>query len=308
MLNIVDAGQIDKSNVSDYHLIQLQDRELYDLKLQLAVACGLLYTCKRIDYLLRKVGYNVVKGVDDIYIQDKFLQGLYIDNMLVELYKLTEPESDKTLNYGIQTLKIFVDELIRRYNLNEYCDILAIFDKKINSVGTFGTSQSFTSLENPDDRVYNSADLALIQYNELSKIRETVSELRNIRCKVQAHQDLSHLEEVCDQISVDEIVSNIANKEYIINNINIDCSINDFWHTMYRAYDTIRRALDSYVLLLLSVYSRQEDKKEWSELQTQMTWTLYLEGYMYKIKYVIRLVGSTYSLVRLGQPLIMLFI
>lgn len=247
---------IDKDSI-----LEVQDNDLEEIRVHLIKACRLLNACKRIDCYLKLAKYYTCPRSKYLFGGDIFTQDMYIDNILIEIYKLTERKSRNKDVFGISDLRDLSNTLIDKYNITpKNCDIFTQDGKVVAQSGFIHCG----SILEGETTYLTHYDLVREQNNRLDNVESLISKLRETRSQIQAHSDFTRLMEDRNSISVNELVHRIQTREYLRGDIagtDTD-SINAYWHKIYEAYDSIRKAIQYFVLIILSVYSRQSVKDE----------------------------------------------
>lgn len=242
-------------------ILKVQEQDLEEIRIHLIKACRLFNACKRIDHYLSLANYCTCPRSKYLFGGDIFTQDMYIDNILIEIYKLTERKNKKNEVFGIRDLRNLSNTFINKYNITpENCIILT------KNEGTVVQQQfKYCDMTSKGDNTWDTPyDLVKKQNKRLDHIEKLISKLRATRSQIQAHSDFTRLMKDRNSISVNELVHKIQTQEYLRGDIagtDID-SINNYWHQVYEAYDNIRRAIQYFIFIMLSVYSRQSVKDE----------------------------------------------
>lgn len=242
--------------------LSISDEDTDKIESLIIIVQRLLDDCKRVQLYINRLYKmkNYGSNVSDEH--DRFDRNLCLDGILIELFKITEAgeKKDKCSGeeyrlFGIREVREKCNNLMKKYGLE---------DNEAFIIGINPDSKELTihkgrrQLQITDDAAewVGPTGMVKLQNKELDELRSEVKKLKNLRCKNQAHQELEYLMNLVENIEVQDVIRGLADKQYI-NGIELKESTDEIREQACKLLATIKKALNNYLFILMSMYQRQ---------------------------------------------------
>lgn len=248
-------------------VLNLNNDDIHEIEGMFVIIQRLLDDCKRVRLYLNRLHdlYEHKTDITDTW--GKFDRNLCLDGILIELYKITEGDEQVDRNTGekyrlfnIRTVKNKCIEFMKKYDISDSNAFIFVVKPEENKVFIRNGNHECYITDDGVIKWLGQAEMIWLQDQKLSSLRTKVSQLQNLRCKTQAHQELNYLMNLVKDIEVQDILHGIANKQYI-NGIELENNTERIREDSNELIKNIQKALVQYLFIFLSIYQRQLQSK-----------------------------------------------
>lgn len=242
--------------------LDISDEDIDEIESLIIIVQRLLDDCKRVQLYINRLYKmkNYGSNVSDEH--DRFDRNLCLDGILIELFKITEA-GEKKDKCGGEAYRLFGIREVRE-KCNNLMEKYGLDDNKAFIIGINPDSKELTihkgrrQLQITDDAVewVGPTGMIKLQNKELDELHSEVKKLKNLRCKNQAHQELEYLMNLVENIEIQDVIRGLADKQYI-NGIELKESTDEIREQACRLLTTIKKAMNNYLFILMSMYQRQ---------------------------------------------------